>query len=165
MTENQEKIEKTCIVCNRTLPLDYFNYEAARRKKLFTSVYCKGCHRLAAQKSYLQNRDEKIQYVYNRRARLRYMRNKNQPLKTEVKNGALIISIGIETLADAAKQVSISDNWRIKKMDQESFAQDVCNALLKENEVGASALSDLFDKVTQEVIDSGVDSVTYKDSV
>lgn len=71
----------------------------------------------------------------------------NSPLKCEIEDGKLVISIGIYTLAYAAganKQSGICQGL-CYIYDDERFAKDVVKELLRENEVGESLLSKTLD--------------------
>lgn len=87
-----------------------------------------------------------------------------QPLSIEVKEGRLIISIGIGTLAFAAqmqppfhayddKLGDWRNYWVIK--DPLEFAKDVRNELGHEEEDGSTPLTELLDKVAGNALDQG----------
>ena len=86
------------------------------------------------------------------------------PLEVKVERGALVVHIGIETLAHA---VTYSD-WAnpydeatgdylrsFAIVDAPQFASDVAHEMLREREDGSSPLSDFLDKMSEEAIDQG----------
>lgn len=93
------------------------------------------------------------------------LNKKYQKLDVEVKNNRLIISIGVDTLAFAANCSDYFKQARVKKSNQESFAKEVVNFMIKENEVGESLLTRFLDKCFERAVGSGAESITYKDEV
>ena len=91
-------------------------------------------------------------------------RHYSAPLEVKIEKGALVVRIGIETLAHA---VTYSDwanlyeettgeyirNFAI--VDAPQFASDVLHEMLREREDGSTPLSDFIDKMSQEAIDQG----------
>lgn len=95
------------------------------------------------------------------------MHHYGQPLSVSVKDGKLVIEIGIHTLAHAvafadwANKYGYDDPdhpgyWRSFAIaDPTQFAEDVKLAMLHEDEIGASRLSDFLDKTTELAVDDG----------
>ena len=92
------------------------------------------------------------------------------PLNVEVKNGQLIISIGINVLADAADFEGRPPFWEYdytvgnlvqkwKIVDNLGWAQEIRHELLEEKEDGSSPLTDLLDKMSENALDAGSLSV------
>lgn len=91
-------------------------------------------------------------------------RHYGSPLEVKIEKGALVVRIGIETLAHA---VTYSDwanpyeeatgdyirNFAIT--DAPQFASDVLHEMLREREDGSTPLSDFIDKMSEEAIDQG----------
>lgn len=82
--------------------------------------------------------------------------NSNKPLRVEVKNGMLMISIGVETLSFSAEQ-----NNKIKTTGYGGFAVDVKRALESEDESGATITTDCLDSAIRKAIDSGSAYIIY----
>ncbi len=90
---------------------------------------------------------------------------KYQKLDVDIKNDRLLISVGVDTLAFAANHSDYFKQARIKKSDQERFAKELVDLMVKENEVGESLLTRFLDKCFERAVDSGAESITYKDEV
>lgn len=87
-----------------------------------------------------------------------------KPLNVSVRNGRLLIEIGVDVLAHA---VSYSDwanpfdekaNDYIRDfaiIDAEEFARDVANAMNDEREDGSTPLSDFIDSASKAAVDDG----------
>lgn len=86
---------------------------------------------------------------------------KDQPLKAEVVDGRIVISVGVETLKfchnETEKQSEgirgFGSGFFIT--EAEEFAKDVVRELKREREDGSSPLTDLFDKFTIESANQG----------
>lgn len=88
----------------------------------------------------------------------------NAPLKVKIERGALVVRIGVETLAHA---VTCSD-WAnpydeatgdyirtFAIVDARQFAADVAHEMMREREDGSTPLSDFLDKMSQGAVDDG----------
>lgn len=95
---------------------------------------------------------------------MRNGRHYGRPLETKIENGALVIRIGIQTLAHA---VSYSD-WAnpfdedahdyirtFAIVDAHEFASDVRHEMLREREDGSTPLSDFLDQMSEEAVNQG----------
>jgi len=82
-----------------------------------------------------------------------YYRNINDPLKIEVVEGRLVISIGVDTLAFAITHRNESCSFSVN--DNNEFAKDVVRELKDEEEDGATIVSDLLDEASNRAIDNG----------
>ncbi len=82
---------------------------------------------------------------------------KNETLKTEIKNGQLVISIGINTLSEAVQQSQDWENWKI--INNDKFANDVLCELTREDETGLCMIKRLFDDAAWRASDNGSEAV------
>lgn len=95
---------------------------------------------------------------------------KDKPLNVVVRNGVLIISIGITTLADCTlmQQRDLLESpdadlgWRF--VDVPEFAKDVIRAMTHEDEAGASPLTNFIDKMCIDAIQDGTLGVEFDES-
>ena len=83
------------------------------------------------------------------------MDNKELPLSMEIKDGQLVISIGINTLAFATG-VYITD---FKIINNEGFAKDILNELDAEEEDGSTMVHRMFDTAANNAIENGSEAV------
>jgi hypothetical protein len=74
-------------------------------------------------------------------------------LHAKIVGQRLIVSIGIDTLAFAAEECD--GNPKVKILDPKTLAKDVISELQKDDEVGASMLTDLFDKAVNLAMENG----------
>jgi hypothetical protein len=74
----------------------------------------------------------------------------DQPLREEIDNGRLVISIGVDTLAFADKERT---GYRV--INPTLFAEDVVRALTVEEEDGATLVTKLLDDAMQAACDDG----------
>lgn len=82
--------------------------------------------------------------------------NSNDPLLCRVTHGRLEISIGINTLAFAAKRENGGPiQRRIRIVSKKMFAEDVSAEIQREDEIGGTMLSELLDKAMCAARDSG----------
>lgn len=90
------------------------------------------------------------------------------PLLVDVKNGRLVISIGVETLAFSAENSNFFNPfidtqnafvrlWKIT--NAHDFAHDVKHALCEEAEDGSTLLTRLLDKGIKQAVDDGSTAV------
>lgn len=86
------------------------------------------------------------------------------PLTVKVEDGALVIRIGVQTLAHAVTYADWANPYDEKAddylrdfaiVDAPQFAADVMHAMLDEREDGSTPLSDFLDKTSQAAIDEG----------
>ena len=90
------------------------------------------------------------------------MSDKDQPLKAEVVDDKLVISIGVGTLAWAAKKKNggpVPNKYKIACKQQ--WARDVANALEHDDEVGNTPLTELLDNAMQSAMDRGSTGLRY----
>ena len=86
------------------------------------------------------------------------------PLTVEIKNGALVIRIGVQTLAHAVTYADWANPYdeasgdylrSFAITDAPQFASDVLHEMLREREDGSTPLSDFLDTMSQEAISQG----------
>jgi hypothetical protein len=78
------------------------------------------------------------------------MNNKNMsdaPLKCEVVNGELVISVGVETLVSALENEGQLKGWQV--VNNENFVKDLCRALVREDNGGNSLITTALDKASE----------------
>jgi len=94
-----------------------------------------------------------------------------QSLTVEVKDGQLVIAIGVQTLAHSASYSDWANPYDEQRedyirtfaiTDAEQFAKDVQHAMLSEREDGSSPLSDFLDAMMQAALDDGSTAVEYE---
>jgi hypothetical protein len=97
-----------------------------------------------------------------------------KPLMAKVASGRVLIEIGIETLAHAARLSDWANPYDDEKhdyirtfeiTDPLEFAKDVNRAMLNEREDGSSPLSDFLDAMTQAALDDGSMGAEYNKSI
>lgn len=90
--------------------------------------------------------------------------NSQTPLSVSVKDGELVVRIGVDALATAlaysdwANQYDEGDDVYIRNVaivDASQFAKDVGLAMQNEKEDGSSPLTNFFDSAMQSAIDDG----------
>lgn len=85
----------------------------------------------------------------------------DSPLKVEVLDGQLVVSIGVETLRFSRNQAEKdhSDKRGVGTgylvTDPYGFARDVVLELVKEREDGSTILTDVLDRATLDAIENG----------
>jgi hypothetical protein len=95
---------------------------------------------------------------------------KEQPLRCEIVDGRIVISVGINTLAGAPADrepwvvYDMADDRndfyrKLRVTDPEEFAQDVARALEREEEDGTNDLHRLFDKAMIDAVEDGSGAV------
>lgn len=85
------------------------------------------------------------------------MKTKDQPLEIKVRNGRLVISVGISALAYGVQE---SYEWTGEKISDElQFAKDVARELSREDEQGNTEFYFLLDKLSQRAIDNGTTAI------
>lgn len=99
----------------------------------------------------------------------------NAPLRCEVRNGRLVLSIGVETLAfcwDHRTEVECAlededgstkrpQGWPFKVIDQAAFAKEVARAMLNEAEDGSSPATRFIDAACEAAADDGAEGLNY----
>jgi len=86
----------------------------------------------------------------------------DQPLRIAVTNSRLIISVGISRLEGNDHHPTIPE---LKIDDLQQWGEDVAMELQRDDEQGASLLTDMFDKAMQNAIDMGsiaIDQTVYE---
>lgn len=98
-------------------------------------------------------------------------RTEDTPLVCEVKDGRLVIAIGVDTLAYAFVHGPVGDrlawddnknDWdrdRVKVTDATGWAKEVVHAMLHEQEDGSSPLTLFIDKMYEAALDDGAQHV------
>lgn len=85
-------------------------------------------------------------------------------MEVSIEHGALVVRIGINTLAyavtysDWANPYDTATGDYIRTfviVDQERFAKDVLHEMLREREDGSTPLSDFLDKMSEEAVNQG----------
>lgn len=98
------------------------------------------------------------------------MNHYGQRLEVAIEDGALVIRIGAQTLANAAAYAEWANRYDEKARDYiRTFAitdpvilaEDVKRAMLHEREDGSSPLSDFLDKATEAALDDGSEACEY----
>jgi hypothetical protein len=96
---------------------------------------------------------------------------RDQPLRVEVIDGRLVVSIGVDTLAwaEGERQKGLAFNAsegratepaaRITDVDE--WAKDISRAIQRESEDGSTPLSDLLDDAAQHALDAGSIAVEH----
>ena len=81
----------------------------------------------------------------------------NAPLRAEVKDGKLVVEIGIETLEWASKPVNggTLERCKVDGRRRREWAEDVVREMERENEVGESPLMRFFDEMMEKAADNG----------
>ena len=98
--------------------------------------------------------------------------NSEQPLKCDVIKGRLVISIGIKTLAWASHSenggpegLESADRGgqtcRVDDNKAKFWARDVASEMKKEDETGATMLSDFIDKAMIAAADNGSEALIF----
>lgn len=99
---------------------------------------------------------------------------KAHPLEVKIERGALVIRLGVETLAHAVTysdwanpfDEKVNDYIRTFAItDAQAFAEDVRRAMLDEREDGSSPLTDFLDKATEAAVDDGSMACEFEQSI
>jgi hypothetical protein len=77
----------------------------------------------------------------------------DDPLKVQVRNGRLEITIGVSTLAECT--LCTPDPIIVPKRQQSGFAKDVAHELTREDEVGNTKLTMLLDAMMEAALNNG----------
>lgn len=90
----------------------------------------------------------------------------SKSLEVKIERDAVVIRIGIQTLAHAVTYADWANNWKESEdggdyirtfaiTDVRQFAKDVVSAMQAEEEDGSSLLTDLLDKAAEEAVNDG----------
>ena len=96
----------------------------------------------------------------------------NQPLRCEVRGELLVISIGVKTLTWSAhhenggpEELETTDRGgqkcRVNDKKSKEWAEDVAFEMTREDETGASMLTDFIDKAMVEAADNGSQALIF----
>lgn len=84
---------------------------------------------------------------------------RDAPLKTELKDGQLIISIGVDTLCHAAKVV----NPDIEFTDKDAFSGQIVEILsMEDHENGQTQVTLMLDDAIEFAISNGAPGIEYE---
>lgn len=83
----------------------------------------------------------------------------DMPLKSIIENGKLIISVGLDVLEFAAKNLPGFEDYEIYITNIETLAQEVIYALNEENEDGSTPISRLLDGAIVSAIENGAEGI------
>lgn len=78
---------------------------------------------------------------------------KNQPLRVQIVRGRICISVGIETLAYCQNQCLNMGEFCVT--ESKVFAEEMVQALKKEEEDGTTLVHELFDAAGKNVFEQG----------
>lgn len=94
------------------------------------------------------------------------------PLSVKIVDGKLTIQIGIHALAYACAFSEWANVWNGEDYvrtfaitDPNQFAEDVANAMRRENEDGSSPLTYFIDQIAQGALDDGSTGAEYEQSI
>ena len=84
--------------------------------------------------------------------------------EAKIIDGKLVISLGIATLAHAARHSEYFFNCaesgtKLKITDEDAFAKSVANALNREEEDGSTPITRMLDEATEWVSEQGEDGI------
>lgn len=89
-----------------------------------------------------------------------------QPLRCEIVDGRLLISVGVNTIRDGLQvgweYFGHANKAFIIISNASGFAEDIQRALKREDEQGASLLSELFDAAADLAINNGSEWITER---
>lgn len=85
------------------------------------------------------------------------------PLKTEIKDGLLVISIGVDTLCHAVSAGRSYGMGEISITDNDVFAGEILQELNDESEDGSTAVHKLLDDAASQAIENGAEGAEYDD--
>jgi hypothetical protein len=95
-------------------------------------------------------------------------------LTVAIEDSALVIRIGVQTLAHAVSYAEWANPWDEEAQDYirtfaitdaVQFAEDVKRALLAEEEDGSSLLSDVLDTASEGAVDDGSEACEYEQRI
>lgn len=79
----------------------------------------------------------------------------NTPLRAEVKDGKLVVEIGIETLEWASKNGGTLERCKVDGRRRREWAEDVVREMEHEDEIGESPLMRFLDEMMEKAADKG----------
>lgn len=91
--------------------------------------------------------------------------DRGDQLKIRVVDGRLVISIGVETLAIAAKYSNFFDDPTMKELeilDAEAFAREIARQLAREEEDGTTLVHHALDKAAELAVENGAEGVEWE---
>lgn len=86
---------------------------------------------------------------------------RDAPLKTEIKDGQLVISIGVNTLCYAVSVGRSYGMGEISIIDSDVFAGELLQELNDESEDGSTAVHRMLDDVASQAIENGAEGAEY----
>jgi hypothetical protein len=89
---------------------------------------------------------------------------RNDPLKAEINDGRLVISIGVDTLCHAIEIGRSYGLGDITITDKDIFVKELLNELNNESEDGSTIIHRMFDKAASNAIENGALGVNYDDA-
>ena len=89
---------------------------------------------------------------------------KDQTLAVDVKDGKLIISIGISALAFAIKNGANFVNETFDITDEEGFAKDIADALEADDGAGDTPVHALLDQAAMTAVENGSDHCEWAEA-
>ena len=88
---------------------------------------------------------------------------RDAPLKTELKDGQLVISIGVDTLCYAVSEGRSYGMGEISISDNDVFAGELLHILNDESEDGSTVVHRMFDDAASQAIENGAEGAEYDD--
>jgi hypothetical protein len=97
------------------------------------------------------------------------LRGRKVGLSVAVADGELVIRIGVATLAEGYEHAAHGQPYDVARNDFRqakvtgpvTFAREVCRQLEREEEDGATLLSDMLDKACARAVEDGAEGVKY----
>ncbi len=94
-------------------------------------------------------------------------KGKNEPLNVKVEKDVLVIRIGIDVLADSAKNHSdwrgVDDEPLLTVTDNLVFAQSIAGALQREEEDGTTPIDTMLDDAITHAVENGEEGVDLRE--
>jgi len=89
---------------------------------------------------------------------------RNEPLKTEIKDGQLVISIGIDMLCFAVSEGRGYGMGEISITNNDVFVGEILRELNDESEGGSTAVHRMLDDAASQAIENGAEGAEYDDA-
>lgn len=95
-------------------------------------------------------------------------------LTVEVKDGVLVITVGVGVLAHAVVYADWANPYDDNEQDYirtfaitdvDTFAQDIARAMQREEEDGSSLLTNFLDKATNDAVDEGSEACEFEQAI
>lgn len=86
---------------------------------------------------------------------------RDEPLKTEIKDGLLVISIGVDTMCYAVSAGRSYGMGEISIIDNDVFAGELLQELNDESEDGSTAVHRMLDDAASQAIENGAEGAEY----